>query len=254
MDLPTSSLREPLLRVMDRKNHWAWPLFARGVLDRSRLCAHFQQEYATYVRDFPVLLARILGQEPPVDVRRSLAENLYEEQTGGLSRGVSHPELFLRMMDGLGYDRALFADPTLLPASAAYRSFLLRATARPPWQVGAAVATIFVEGSVNERAVLEGRAASGPTDTEEAVRAHPLVRALGVDPRHMDLVRVHREVEGDHREAAWRAVLTHTPRRLERRVVSAVRRALRLWLAYRDGVAAAMGIAPGAIDGARPSP
>ncbi len=35
-----------------------------------------------YVRDFPVLLARVLGQAPPDDVRRALAENAFEEQTG----------------------------------------------------------------------------------------------------------------------------------------------------------------------------
>ncbi len=239
---------------MDRKDHWAWPLFARGAIDKGRMLVHFQQEYATYVRDFPVLLARVLGQEPPEDVRRSLAENLYEEQTGGLSRRVSHPELFLRMMDGLGYDRALFENPALLPASAAYKEFLLRATARPPWQIGAAVATIFVEGSVNERAVIEGRAAPPPADPEDAVRAHPLVRVHGVEARFMDLVRVHRDVEGGHRDDAWRAILGYTPLALERRVVSSVRKALRLWLAYRDGVVGAMGLQPGVIDEARPSP
>ena len=45
------------------------------------------------VDDFPVLLARVLGQGPPHTVRSALAENIYEEQTGKLSLGVPHPEL-----------------------------------------------------------------------------------------------------------------------------------------------------------------
>src|SRR5690349_2151701 len=98
-------LRERLLRVMDRKDHWAWPRFTRPGLSRGELAVHFRHEYRVYVRDFPVLLARVLGQGPPDDVRRPLAENIYEEQTGKLSLGVAHPTLFLEMTDGLGIPR-----------------------------------------------------------------------------------------------------------------------------------------------------
>src|ERR1700756_4156108 len=89
-----TDLRERLLAVMDRKDHWAWPHLTRPGLSRDALAAHFRHEYLVYVRDFPVLLARVLGQGPPADVRAALAENIYEEQTGKLSLGVPHPELF----------------------------------------------------------------------------------------------------------------------------------------------------------------
>ena len=80
-------LRDRLLAVMDRKHHWAYPALTRPGLTREQLLVHFRHEYLVYVRDFPVLLARALGITPPIaDVRASLAENLYEEQTGGLSR------------------------------------------------------------------------------------------------------------------------------------------------------------------------
>src|SRR5687767_8639275 len=99
---------------MDQKNHWAYPALTRPGLSRAQLLVHFQHEYAVYVRDFPVLLARALGQVPDVpEVRRSLAENLYEEQTGGLSKSAPHPELFLRMMEGLGYTRSQFEERAL---------------------------------------------------------------------------------------------------------------------------------------------
>jgi pyrroloquinoline quinone (PQQ) biosynthesis protein C len=98
--LTKSRFQEELLRIMDRKHHWAWPAFTDGTVTINHFKRHFQQEYGVYVRDFPVLLARIHGHNPPPAVRRMLAENIYEEDTGGLSMGKSHPELFLNMMAG----------------------------------------------------------------------------------------------------------------------------------------------------------
>src|SRR6185312_5725358 len=93
-------------------------------------------------------------------------ENIFEEQTGGLSLGVAHPELFLEMIDGLGIPRATIEgrSPPLVPEAVAYRAFLDEASASPPWVVGAAVLTIFVEGSVHERADLAGRRVLLPVD------------------------------------------------------------------------------------------
>src|SRR5262245_58412138 len=121
-------LRERLLAVMDRKDHWAWPSFTRPGLSREQLATHFRHEYHVYVRDFPVLLARVLGQGPPADVRHALAENIFEEQTGKLSFGVAHPELFLEMMDGLGIARDTItgSDVPLEPEAVAYRALLDR--------------------------------------------------------------------------------------------------------------------------------
>ena len=44
---------------MERKKHWAWSAFTTGRVPADRMHIHFEQEYATYVRDFPVLLARL---------------------------------------------------------------------------------------------------------------------------------------------------------------------------------------------------
>jgi hypothetical protein len=113
-----------------------------------------------------------------------------------------------------------------------------------PWVAGAAVLTIFVEGSVHERAELEGTRAELPI--EEAIRAHPMVLHYGCPPDRMRLVRAHRAVESGHRADAWRMVLGHTTTpELTSEVVSRVRAAHVAWLAYRDGVARAMGIARG---------
>src|SRR5215467_7564726 len=141
---PQDRFQEELLRIMDRKHHWAWPAFTDGSASKSQLLIHFQQEYGVYVRDFPVLLARIHGQNPPPSVRRMLAQNIYEEDTGGLSLGKSHPELFLLMMGGLGFPAKSFDRVRLLSASRAYRTWLERVSGNRDWVVGAAALTIFV--------------------------------------------------------------------------------------------------------------
>lgn len=199
-----------------------------------------------FVRDFPALLARALGQTPPIeDVRRSLAENIYEEQTGGLSRSGPHPELFLRMMEGLGFDRRSFDEDEgwLHPAAREYRAFLREMSAVSRWQVAVALLTIWLEGSVNERKELAGTFVR--LRGEEAVLNHALVRHYGCPPAAMELTRAHGEIEGSHRGDAWRMVLAHVPPEgaLADEVVATCERALSLWHRYRDGVGERMGVA-----------
>jgi len=236
-------LRERLLRILDRKDHWAWPWFAEGRVPLQRLLPHFQQEWAVYVRDFPQLLARVMGHSStPQDVRAMLAANIYEEQTGGISGTTSHPELFLRMMEGCGFSRSAFEEVELLPAANRYRMFLDEITGLDQWVLGTAVLTIFVEGSVNERRELENTSPDSDAAIEAAIRRHPLVLIHGVDPKFLELQRVHKKVEGGHRLDAWKMVLGHTPATLEERVVQMVEKALERWLAFRDDVARACGI------------
>src|SRR5688572_3224533 len=87
--------QEALLQIMERKIHWAWAAFSSGKVEKSRLHIHLEQEYAVYVRDFPILVARAYVKCPLAEVRRELVENIYEEETGRLAAGRPHPELFL---------------------------------------------------------------------------------------------------------------------------------------------------------------
>lgn len=239
-----STLSQRLLAVMDQKDHWAYPWLTRPGLSRAQLLTHFQHEYLVYVRDFPVLLARALGETPPIDsVRVPLAENVYEEQTGGLSKTAAHPELFLRMMEGLGLSREHFDDralATLHPAALSYRAMLRDGSRKSPWQSAVALLTIFVEGSRNERAELEGRFVRARG--EDAISKHALVVHYGCPPSAMTLVRAHGDVEGGHRGDAWRVVLEHTTPAEEHDVVLTCERALASWHRYRDGVAERMGL------------
>lgn len=47
---------------MEKKTHWAWPHFTGGDVPREKLHVHLEQEYETYVRDFPVLVGRAYVQ------------------------------------------------------------------------------------------------------------------------------------------------------------------------------------------------
>ena len=240
-----SDLEEKLLGIMDEKDHWAWKHFTGPGLTKEQLAIHFRHELLTYVRDFPVLLARVLAQGPPEDAREALARNIDEEQTGHYSFGVSHPQLFLEMMDGLGIPRSAVVDGKLEPEAMAYRALLDRLSGEGPWFIGAAVVTIFVEGSIHER---EERAGTRPErPIEEVIATHPMVRFYGCPPSAMRLARAHRAVEGDHRDDAWEVLFRHIPEDdgVRARVVAAVSSAHRAWLSYRDGVARAMGLGRG---------
>ena len=235
-----AAFTEALLGVMEQKEHWAWPEFTQGRVPRHLLHLHLEQEYATYVRDFPVLVARAYVSCPVAEVRRELIENVYEEETGRLGAGKPHPELFLEYPRGLGMDLSRFEEIVLLPGSLAYRAYLDRSTLEQGWEVAAAVTTLFLEGTKFERGELSEAAPRRPV---APLSEHPLVKHYGLPVEALALTRAHRAVEGGHRRAAWRNLLDHVsdaPR--QEAVISAMRGALEHWLRYRDDVATACGI------------
>ena len=230
---------ERLLRVMERKEHWAWPYFTTGRVPKDRLHIHLEQEWAVFVRDFPVLVGRAYVQCPIPVVRRDLAENLYEEETGGLAAGRPHPELFLEYPRGLGMDVSRFERVELLPKARMYRDFLDDATQRHGWEVATAVVTLFIEGTSHDRSVLDPGAAPRPMPPLED---HPLVRHYGLPVERLALTKAHRTVEGDHRAAAWRMILDHVPPSARLAVIEAMEEALTRWQSYRTEVATAIGL------------
>src|SRR5882724_5146888 len=231
--------QEVLLGIMEQKTHWAWSSFTNGVVVADRLHVHLEQEYATYVRDFPVLVARAYVACPIAAVRRELIENVYEEETGGIQAGRPHPELFLEYPRGLNMDLSRFEQVALIPGAAHYRAFLDETTLRGGWEVGAAVTTLFVEGTAHERGELDATAERRPSPPLDD---HPLVKHYGLPLDHLQLTKAHRAVEGDHRKTAWRVMREHVAPDLYPRVIEAMERALTLWLGYLDAVAEACGL------------
>jgi pyrroloquinoline-quinone synthase len=233
------AFREKLLSVMERKVHWAWPAFTHGLVPKSLLHIHLEQEYAVYVRDFPVLIGRAYVQCPIAAVRRELVENMYEEETGGLTAGRPHPELFLQYPRGLGMDLRRFEQVALMPAAAAFRHAIDDATLARGWEVAAAVTTIFLEGTSYERGELDADAPRRPVSRPSE---HPLVKHYGLPVENLELTRAHHRVEGDHRKAAWRVMLDHVPEAARPRVVTFMQDTLEAWLRYRDEITEACGI------------
>ena len=241
-----SQFRNRLLDLMGQKDHWAWPQFVGPAISKTQLKIHYQQEYAVYVRDFPVFLARIHGKNPPLSVRKMLAENIFEEDTGRLSLGLSHPDLFLQMMQGLGIRKKDFDHIALLPGTRRYRGWLDRMSDYPDWVVGAAVMTIFVEGSVHDRVELSRPSRpKTPKQISEKINNHPLVTFHGVSSKAMDLIRAHQLVEGGHRHDAYAMVVSQANTRAQQdTILTTLQRTLTLWLRYRDGVARACQLTP----------
>lgn len=231
--------REALLGIMERKKHWAWQHFTSGRVPRERLHVHFEQEYETYVRDFPVLIGWAYVQCPIAAARRDLAENLYEEETGGIVAGKPHPELFLEYPRGLGMDMSRFERVELLPAARRFRHTLDVYTQRHGWAQACAVTTIFLEGTDHERGELDPSALRRPAPPLEE---HPLVVHYDLPLESLALTKAHRGVEGSHRQAAWRIVLDHITEADRPGVVTAMSHTLDAWLAYRDEVAVACGL------------
>ena len=225
---------------MERKVHWAWPSFTSGKVARARLHLHFEQEYATYVRDFPMMVGWAYVQCPIAAVRRDLAENLYEEETGGLVAGRPHPELFLEYPRGLGMDVSRFASIQLGPAARRFRARLDGYTQGRGWAQACAVTTIFLEGTDHERGELE---ATAPRRPAPPLDQHPLVVHYGLPVEALALTKAHRSVEGNHRASAWRILLDHVPETDHAGIVIAMEATLAAWLGYRDEVATLCGLA-----------
>ncbi|QQR89918.1 MAG: iron-containing redox enzyme family protein [Myxococcales bacterium] len=236
-----ADFKEALLQVMESKQHWAWGLFTSGKVKKEFLHLHFEQEYESYVRDFPVLVARAYVQCPIAEVRRELIENVYEEETGQIAAGKPHPELFLEYPKGLGMDLARFERIELLPEAAAYRQCLDRFTVDNGWVTAAAVTTIFIEGTSYDRGELDPNAQKRP---EPDLKEHPLVKHYGLPIESLALTKAHRAVEGSHRAAAWKVVLDFCPQDEQGAVITAMQETLGYWKGYRDAVAKLCGISP----------
>ncbi|MCX2782507.1 iron-containing redox enzyme family protein [Microbulbifer thermotolerans] len=231
--------KEGLLRVMERKVHWSWPAFTGGQVAKELLHIHLEQEYGTYVRDYPILVARAYVQCPVPAARRVLAETIYERETGGLSGSESHAALFLEYPRGLGMNLERFRHIRLLPAAARFRALLDEACCGHGWEVAAAVTMIFLEGSEYERGVLEPKVERQP---QFAPSEHPLVKYYGLPVQNLALSRIHRQEVGRHRKAAWHLMLDCASEAARPQVLQWMGQVLHAWYSYRDEVAEHCGL------------
>jgi len=242
--LSPDQFREKLFDILRRKQHWASSYFDGNTITKEHLHQLYHQEYVVYIRDFAVLLARILGKNPPWEVRRRLATTIYEEETGGLSFQQPHQELFLQMMIGLGFDRSGFRDVKLLSSSRIYREWLDQLCDDEDWLVGATVLTVFVEGTpMDPDDVMHPKGPKSPAEIEDIIMKHPLVQYQGLSPKHMDYIRVQQIVEPVNRRAIYDMIIHHTVEAQQQQLVlQQMEAALQQWSRYQDGIARSCGL------------
>ncbi len=242
--LSPDQLRDRLFDVLRQKHHWASPHFNGNKTTKQHLNIHYHQEYVVYIRDYAILLARILGKNPPWEVRRKLAAMIYEEETGCLTLGRPHRELFLEMMMGLGFDRVGFRDVELLSNSRAYREWLDSVCQEEDWLVGGTVLTIFIGGTDHDpEDVLYPQPKKTPAEIEDTINKHPLLQHHGLSSGCMDYIRVYEMAEFACRRDAYEMITRHaTDPEVQERILTRLDEALRHWSRYQDGIARACGL------------
>ena len=234
-----AEFREALVCLMQRKHHWAWPLFTAGRVAPERLHIHFEQEFATYVRDFAILLGRAYVQCPTASVRAELAKGLYEAETGKLSGGRAHAELFLLYPAGLGLDLGAFERITMLHEAARFRAYVDESTLECGWETAMVIAAIFLGDEIYERSSIDASASELP---EERLDEHPLAKHYSIDVSVLAEIQAHRGVERARRAVVW-DLLENIDRAAYPQVLASMEEILGRWLVYRDAVARACGLA-----------
>src|SRR3989442_4942773 len=120
-------------------------------------------------------------------------------------------ELFLRMMEGWGFTGSDSDEVELLPAAKRYRTFLDEMSGLDQWVIGAAVLTIFVEGSVNERRELENTSPESDAAIQAAIPPQSLGPVPGGRAQLLPIPPGHQKVESRHRPGGSEKVLDHQP-------------------------------------------
>ncbi len=244
--LSPEQFRDRIFDVLRRKQHWATALFQSNTITKKQLNIFFHQEYVVYIRDFSILLAQILGKNPPWEARRRLATIIYEEETGGFSLGRPHQELFLQMMNGLGFNRAGFRDVELLGPSRLYREWLNTICQADDWTLGAAVLTIFIKGTSSDpEEVLYPTPAQNQAEIEDLIKKDALVQHHGLSLEAMDYIRAEHMFEPGARKVIYDMIVHHsTEGDQQQMLLSHLEESLKLWGRYQDGIARACGIKP----------
>src|SRR6185295_2615064 len=122
MPLDTAAFAQQLTDLIrEGRSFGAHPLWKKILAGRlaSAQLQGFATQFFLQVVEFPRAVSALHSRCPDRAERMKLAESVYEEETGGLSRSKPHPELFLDFCAALGLsrDEVLTAEP--LPGTAA---------------------------------------------------------------------------------------------------------------------------------------
>lgn len=216
-----ASLRDDIRARRSFGGHPLWHAIESGRVDRPGL-ATFAVQFFLQVNEFPRALSALHSRCGDRAQRRRLAESLYEEETGVLSRTKPHPELFLDFCTALGLSREAVVTAAPLPSTAALIHWFEFSTKLLPFVEGVAATTLAAEGQV---AGAFGRL------------ARALERHYGLPAAAVAFWDVHEVADAEHSDVGDGIVVAHAATGAARAGIRrAVHTSLAMWWQFFDGI------------------
>ncbi|OLC16615.1 MAG: hypothetical protein AUH29_04645 [Candidatus Rokubacteria bacterium 13_1_40CM_69_27] len=213
-----------LEEVRERRSfggHPLWFKIAEGRLSRPAL-GEFAKQFFLQVVEFPRAVSALHSRCPDLAERVKLAESVYEEETGRLSGGKPHPELFLDFAAGAGVPRQEMLGATPLPSTAALIHWFEYSTKLLPFHEGVAAINLAAEGQVV--------GAFGPF-------ARALQKHYGLSEAAVAFWDIHELADAEHSDVGDHIVVRHaTTAERHEAVRRAVRTSLAMWWQFFDGM------------------
>jgi pyrroloquinoline-quinone synthase len=225
-DAFAQELRDTIKRGRSFGGHPLWWKIAEGRLDQGQVQG-FARQFFLQVVEFPRAVSALHSRCPDREERIKLAESVYEEETGRLSKSKPHPELFLDFCAGLGLARedVLGAEP--LPGTTALIHWFELSTRERPFLEGVAAINLAAEGQVVGN--------FGPF-------ADALQRHYGLSKAAVAFWDVHELADAEHSDVGDHIVVRHaTTDQLQAGIRDAVRTSLKMWWLFFDDIDRAYG-------------
>ena len=202
--------------------HPLWQRIAKGELslDQMRL---FAVQFFLQVREFPRAVSAMHTRCPFDDMRRELAESVYEEESGRISGcNLPHPELFIKFGTALGLERSAMTEGKPLPATAALINWFEVASQNRSFIEAAAAINLAAEGQVP--------GAFGPM-------ARALEKNYELATEDVIFWDIHEIADQDHSDVGDHIVVKHAnSEEMRQKVCDALDQSLETWWAFFDGI------------------
>jgi pyrroloquinoline-quinone synthase len=209
--------------------HPLWWKIAEGRLALDQVQG-FARQFFLQVVEFPRAVSALHSRCPYREERIKLAESVYEEETGRLSKSKPHPELFLDFCAGLGLARDEVPGTEPLPGTAALIHWFELSTRERPFLEGVAAINLAAEGQVVGR--------FGPF-------ADALQRHYGLSKAAVAFWDIHEIADAEHSDVGDHIVVRHaTTDAVQAGIRDAVRTSLRMWWLFFDDMDRAYGAPP----------
>lgn len=203
-------------------SHPLWKRIAAGELSREQL-QRFAVQFFLQVREFPRAVSAMHSRCPYDDMRRELAESVYEEESGKISGcNLPHPELFIQFGLAIGLERSDMTEGKPLPETASLIEGFEIASQNRSFIEAAAAINLAAEGQVP--------GAFGPM-------ARALEKHYGLRTEDVAFWDIHEMADADHSDVGDHIVVKHANTEdIRQNVRDALDRSLERWWSFFDGI------------------